>query len=68
MYLIMYTVAYSVYLPPTGRSGSVKKYCPSHDVSFKSLLTIDEWSAVTADEIYTITGSSPCKTRPQHGS
>jgi len=27
MYLILFTVAYSVYLPPMGRRRSVKKYC-----------------------------------------
>jgi len=27
MYLIVYIVAYSVYLPPIGRRRSVKKYC-----------------------------------------
>jgi len=29
MYLIVYTVAYSVYLPPMGRSRSVKKILPA---------------------------------------
>jgi len=62
MYLIMYTVAYLVYLPPMGRSRSVKKYCAQHRtvkiLGIAGRLTIAVLRTVSDSTVITVSSSS----------